>query len=84
MRSSPPIRLFLEGHVDWSGDYHEYFEINNVPEEAEVKRSLIAGQSDAEGAEVETQLQRPRGQGNFLTLPSVCSSTTTSHLELES
>ena len=27
-----PVRLFLEGHVDWSGDYHEYFEINKSRE----------------------------------------------------
>ena len=39
-----PVHLFLEGHVDWSGDYHEYFEINNVPQEAEIlggKASLV-------------------------------------------
>jgi hypothetical protein len=77
-----PIRLFLEGHVDWSGDYHEYFEINNVPHEAEVNALLP----------VEAQLKvlmsklnfNGHAGGDFLTLPSVCSSTTTSRLELES
>ena len=29
-----PVHLFLEGHVDWSGDYHEYFEITKCPDEA--------------------------------------------------
>jgi hypothetical protein len=82
-----PVHLFLEGHVDWSGDYHEYFEIHEVPREAgatvlghTVNRPLrvlmsklnFNGHAGAEGRE------------NFLTLPSVCSSTTTSHLELES
>ncbi len=32
------IHSFLEGHVEWSGDYHEYFEIKNVPKEGEEAR----------------------------------------------
>jgi hypothetical protein len=82
-----PVHLFLEGHVDWSGDYHEYFEIHEVPREAgatvlglTVNRPLkvlmsklnFNGHAGSEGRET------------FLTLPSVCSSTTTSHLEVES
>ena len=78
-----PVHLFLEGHVDWSGDYHEYFEINNVPKEAEIlggKASLVVLMSQLNfNGHAGTE-----GRENFLTLPSVCSGTTTSYLELES
>ena len=77
-----PIRLFLEGHVDWSGDYHEYFEINDVPNEAEVK-ALIGVKSPLKVLMSKLNFNGHAG-GDFLTLPSICSSTTTSHLELES
>ncbi len=77
-----PIHLFLEGHVDWSGDYHEYFEINEVPKEAEVK-ALLGVKSPLKVLMSKLNFNGHAG-GNFLTLPSVCSSTTTSHLELES
>ncbi len=63
--------ILLEGHVDWSGDYHEYFEINNISKTIPILKSKLLFNGRA-------------GQGNFLTLPSVCSSTTTSHLEVES
>jgi hypothetical protein len=77
-----PIHLFLEGHVDWSGDYHEYFEINEVPKEAEVK-ALLGVKAPLKVLMSKLNFNGHAG-GNFLTLPSVCSSTTTSHLELES
>jgi hypothetical protein len=63
--------IFLEGHVDWSGDYHEYFEINNISKSIPILKSKLLFDGQA-------------GQGNFLTLPSVCSSTTTSFVEVES
>lgn len=80
-----PVQLFLEGHVDWSGDYHEYFEINNVPEEATVE--LVPGLPVK--AKLKTLMSKLNfngraGKGNFLTLPSACSSSTTSRLEVES
>ncbi len=78
-----PIRLFLEGHVDWSGDYHEYFEINNVPNEATVN-ALLPIKAPLKVLKSKLNFNGRAGQGNFLTIPSVCSSTTTSHLELES
>jgi hypothetical protein len=77
-----PIRLLLEGHVDWSGDYHEYFEINNVPDEAEVN-ALLPVKAPLKVLKSKLNFNGHAG-GNFLTLPSVCSSSTTSHLELES
>lgn len=77
-----PIRLYLEGHVAWWSDYHEYFEIDNVPDEATVNAVLPVK------APLKVLMSKlnfnGRAGGNFLTLPSVCSSTTTSHLELES
>jgi hypothetical protein len=74
------VHVFLEGHVDWSGDYHEYFEINNLPREGElsglkVPLAVLKSKLNFNGN---------AGNGNFLTLPSVCSSSTTSHLEVES
>jgi hypothetical protein len=77
-----PIHLFLEGHVDWSGDYHEFFEINEVPKEAEVK-VLIGVKSALKVLSSKLNFNGNAG-GNFLTVPSICSNTTVSHLELES
>jgi hypothetical protein len=74
------VHIFLEGHVAWNSDYHEYFEINNVPKEGEVggvKVPLTVLKS-------KLNFNGIAGQGNFLTLPSVCSSSTTSYLEVES
>ncbi len=77
-----PIHLFLEGHVAWWSDYHEYFEINNVPNKAQVNAVLPV---EASLKVLMSKLNfNGRAGGDFLTLPSECSSTTTSHLELES
>lgn len=79
-----PVQLYLEGHVDWSGDYHEYFEINNVPEEAEVKLLVVPVKAKLKVLMSKLNFNGVAGEGNFLTLPSVCSSSTTSYLEVES
>lgn len=63
--------IFLEGHVSWNTDFHEYFEINNISKSIPILKSKLIFFGRA-------------GEGNFLTLPSVCSSTTTSYLEVES
>ncbi len=63
--------ILLQGHVAWNTDYHEYFEIDNVNKAVPILKSKLNFNGQA-------------GNGNFLTLPSVCSSTTTSHLEVES
>jgi hypothetical protein len=75
--------VLLEGHVSWakepaleargipSGDYHEYFEIGGIEQENPALKSKLIFNGRA-------------GKGNFLTLPSVCSSSTTSYLEVES
>ena len=86
------VHIFLEGHVSDaheevlaargvpSGDYHEYFEIDNVPKEGEILGAKVPI------AVVKSKLlfEGRAGQGNFLTLPSICSGTTTSYLEVES
>jgi hypothetical protein len=63
--------ILLEGHVDWSGDYHEYFEINNISKSIPILKSKLIFNGIA-------------GDGNFLTIPSICSSSTTSRVEIES
>jgi hypothetical protein len=74
------VRLYLEGHVAWWSDYHEYFEINNIPKEAE-----LSGGIKAPLTVLKSKLNfEGRAGGNFLTLPSQCSSSTTSHIEVES
>ena len=90
-----PIHLFLEGHVSWgfepplaargipSGDFHEWFEINNVPREAEAEL-LGVHIANAKLSTIKSKLYfEGRKGGNFLTLPSVCSPSTTEYLELE-
>jgi len=74
------VHLYLEGHVSWNSDYHEYFEIHNVPKEGEllgVKVPLAVLKS-------KLIFNGRAGSGDFLTLPSECSATTTSYLEVES
>lgn len=63
--------IFLEGHDSWSTDYHEYFEINNISKAIPVLKSKLFFNGRS-------------GDGNFLTLPSICSTSETSHLEVES
>jgi hypothetical protein len=74
--------VFLKGYVSWakeprleargipSGDYHEYFEINNISEKSPVLKSQLNFNG--------------RAGGNFITLPSECSASTTNYIELES
>ncbi len=79
-----PVQLYLEGHVAWFSDYHEYFEINNVPEEAEVALPLLPpAKVKLKTLKSKLNFNGHAGIGNFLTIPSVCASTTTSFLELE-
>jgi len=87
-----PTRLFLEGHLSDtfepslaargipSGDYHEYFEINNVPTETTVL-GLVKSPLKVLKSKL---LFKGRAGNDFLTFPSVCSSSTTSYLEVES
>lgn len=85
------VHIFLEGHVSYahedllqargipSGDYHEYFEIDNVPREGE----MLGAKVPIGVVKSKLLFEGRAGQGNFLTLPSICSGTT-SYLEVES
>jgi hypothetical protein len=93
------VQLFLEGHVSYakepaleargvpSGDYHEWFEINNIPHEVPVE-ALGVPLTNAPLKTLKSKLffNGRAGRGNFLTLPSVCGapSLSTSYLEVES
>lgn len=78
------VHIYLEGHVDWNGDYHEYFEINNIPREAELASKPVNLTVLLKVLKSKLNFNGRAGAGNFLTLPSVCSPTTTSYLEVES
>ena len=74
------VHIYLEGHVSWNTDYHEYFEIDNVP-----KEGVVAGVKVPLAVLKSKLIFNGRaGEGDFLTLPSVCSNSTTSHLRVES
>jgi len=62
--------VFLETAIEWAGDYHESFFINNI----EAFPPLAANKLVFEGT----------AGGNFLTLPSPCDGPSSSTLELES
>jgi len=78
-----PVHLLLKGHVAWASDYHEYFEIDNVPTTSTVKVGPLEVAAALKIESSQLNFEGTKG-GNFLTLPSECSSTTTSFLEVES
>ncbi len=87
------VHLLLEGHVSDhteggpapSDDYHEYFEINNIPQEAEIEvGGLHFANAPLRTVESKLFFNGNAGKGNFLTMPSDCAAPTTSYLELES
>jgi hypothetical protein len=61
---------FLKGYIAWFGDYHEYFEIDNLSETTPVLKSKLNFNG--------------RAGGNFITLPSECSAHTINYIEVES
>jgi hypothetical protein len=95
------VHLFLGGHVSFaqegsliargipSGDYHEWFEIDNVPPEVSVKvLALPIAKAPLKTLESKLFFDGHAGRGgneNFLTMPSECGapSKSTSYLELE-
>jgi hypothetical protein len=65
------VHTFIEGHVEFATDYHDYFEIKNITEGLLESRLIFKGDI---------------GTGGFLTNPSTCSgigpqTTTSIHLE---
>jgi hypothetical protein len=93
------VHLLLEGHVSYahedslaargitSGDFHEWFEINNIPTEVSVEL-LGLEIVKAPLKTIESKLffdghAGKEGKENFLTMPSNCAVSPTSYLELE-
>jgi hypothetical protein len=93
------VHLLLEGHVSYahedsltargitSGDFHEWFEINNIPTEVSVE-ALGLEIIKAPLKTVESKLffdghAGKEGKEDFLTMPSNCAVSPTSYLELE-
>jgi hypothetical protein len=93
------VHLLLEGHVSYahenslaargvtSGDFHEWFEINSIPTEVAVEAFGLP-LTNAPLKTIESKLffdghAGKEGKENFLTLPSDCSTPSTSYLELE-
>jgi hypothetical protein len=66
----------LETSIEWAGDYHEAFYINNIAAFPPLGRDRLTfnGQAGGFGG----------GGGSFLTLPSPCNGNSTSILEVES
>ncbi len=93
------VHLLLEGHVSYahedalaargvpSGDFHEWFEINNIPTEVAVEPlGLPLGKAPLKTVESKLFFNGhagKEGKENFLTMPSSCSAPSTSYLELE-
>jgi hypothetical protein len=93
------VHLLLEGHVSYahedslaargvpSGDFHEWFEINNIPTEVGIKvLGLEVDKAPLKTVESKLFFNGHAGTGgkeNFLTMPSSCSAPSTSYLELE-
>ena len=68
--------VFLETSIEWAGDYHEAFYINNIAAFPPLGRNRLVFEGQAGG------FGQPGGA--FLTLPSPCNGPSTSTLELES
>jgi hypothetical protein len=92
-------QLYLEGHVSYateetlkargvpSGDFHEWFEINNIPPKVKVEElGLPLTEANLKTLKSKLFFNGHAGNGNFLTLPSECGppEKSTSYLELES
>jgi hypothetical protein len=62
--------VYLETAIEWAGDYHESFFINNIASFPPLLRNRLVFNGQA--------------GGDFLTIPSPCNGDSTSFLELES
>jgi hypothetical protein len=68
--------VYLETAIEWAGDYHESFFINNISSFPPLGRDRLVFNGQAGGF--------PGGGGSFLTLPSGCNADSSSFLELTS
>jgi hypothetical protein len=67
--------VHIVGGIDWSGDYHEFFTINEIPKSPELVESRLIFNGKALGA---------GGTLPFITMPSTCLGPQTTELEVES
>ena len=67
--------VHIVGGIDWSGDYHEFFTINEIPKTPELVESRLIFNGKAFGA---------GGTLPFITMPSTCLGPQTTQLEVES
>jgi hypothetical protein len=65
----------IVGGIDWSGDYHEFFTISEVPKSPELVESRLIFFGKTLG---------PGGTLPFITMPSTCLGPQTAHLTVES
>jgi hypothetical protein len=67
--------VHIVGGIDWSGDYHEFFTINEIPKSPELveSRLIFFGKTLGTG-----------GTLPFITMPSTCLGPQTTQLEVES
>jgi hypothetical protein len=65
------ISIFLEGSVNWEGDYHEGFTIREVPNSVPLVRNRLIFEGQA-------------GDGSFITVGSNCGGSTTTGLTVDS
>ncbi len=63
--------VYLETQLEWAGDFHESFSINNIGAFPPLARNRLVFNGQA-------------GDGSFLTLPSPCNGDSTTFLTLES
>jgi hypothetical protein len=61
--------VYLETAIEWAGDYHESFFINNIAASPPLEANRLVFNGKA-------------GKGNFLTLPSGCNADSSSKLEV--
>jgi hypothetical protein len=66
--------VYLETAIEWAGDYHESFTINNIEAFPALARNRLIFEGTAGGSSA---------GGSFLTLPSPCNGASSSKLELE-
>ncbi len=67
--------VHIVGGIDWSGDYHEFFTINEIPKTPELVESRLIFNGKAFGA---------GGTLPFITMPSTCLGPQATQLEVES
>jgi hypothetical protein len=68
--------VYLETAIEWAGDYHESFFINNIQASPPLQSNRLTFNGQAGGFN--------GGGGSFLTLPSPCNADSSSILEIES